>query len=147
MSIETIKLWFARAVPVPTDNNKNVQIGVHIEEFSEMLDSIKGVDSESDRQIGVLQGLAKSVATKLKRGEIQVTLSDRKAFLDAVADQIVTATGCGHVYGMNVVEALRRVDRSNWSKFDKHGQPYFDANGKIAKGPGYQRPDLEGLYE
>jgi hypothetical protein len=47
---------------------------------------------------------------------------------------------------MNGPEALRRVNGSNWSKFNDDGQPIFDENGKIAKGPRYERPDLTGLY-
>jgi hypothetical protein len=47
---------------------------------------------------------------------------------------------------MQATEAVRRVNQSNWSKFDKDGQPIRDKDGKIAKGPDYKQPDLEGLY-
>jgi predicted HAD superfamily Cof-like phosphohydrolase len=34
------------------------------------------------------------------------------------------------------------VNTSNWSKFSPEGEPYFDQNGKILKGPNYKAPDL-----
>jgi hypothetical protein len=49
--------------------------------------------------------------------------------------------------GMNVPEALNRVNTSNFSKFDANGFPIFDENGKIAKNLAtYKKADLEGLY-
>jgi hypothetical protein len=47
---------------------------------------------------------------------------------------------------MKTAEAVTAVNRSNYSKFDKNGYPIFNENGKIAKGPDYTPPNLEGLY-
>jgi hypothetical protein len=47
---------------------------------------------------------------------------------------------------MNIVEAINRVNSSNWSKYNADGKPIFNEHGKIAKGPNYAPPDLEGLY-
>jgi hypothetical protein len=77
---------------------------------------------------------------------VELTVAYRGDFLDSVADQIVTAAGAGHCAGMQVTEAVRRVNSSNWSKYDTNGKPIFDENGKIAKGPNYEPPNLEGLY-
>ena len=41
----------------------------------------------------------------------------------------------------DVVGGLDEVNRSNYSKF-VDGQPLFDENRKIKKGPQYSRPDL-----
>lgn len=43
--------------------------------------------------------------------------------------------------GFDIVGALQEVNRSNWSKFE-NGEPIFDENGKIKKGPNYRPPDL-----
>ncbi len=67
-------------------------------------------------------------------------------FLDSLADQIVTSVGVGHCAGMKTAEAVTAVNRSNYSKFDKNGYPIFNDSGKIAKGPDYAPPNLEGLY-
>ena len=144
--IDMIKLWFSRALPEVSDRKLDVQVGVHFEECSEMLESVEGRDATTDSQIGLAQDLLKTLANRLKSGDGSIAIADRKGFLDALCDQIVTATGCGYVAKLDIVEAVNRVNQSNFSKFDKDGFPVFDANGKIAKGPNYKKPDLEGLY-
>lgn len=89
--------------------------------------------------------IADKVARMLKSGEMNAHVINRKEFLDSLADQIVTAAGVGHCAGMDVPGAVEVVDHSNWSKF-VDGEPVFDNNGKITKGPDYFKPDLEGFY-
>ena len=66
---------------------------------------------------------------------------DRAELLDALCDQIVTATGIGTFFGMNVPGALSEVNRSNYSKF-VNGNPIFNENQKVMKGPDYTPPEL-----
>lgn len=66
---------------------------------------------------------------------------DRAELLDALCDQIVTATGIGTFLGMNVPGALSEVNRSNYSKF-VNGNPIFNENQKVMKGPDYTPPAL-----
>ena len=149
MSIEFIDMWHKRARPHPTDPDFNVQLGCHLEEIVEMLECLHfehpkfGTSSGGDMTLFRLIG---EMADELKANRIKATVVDRKGFLDSLADQIVTAVGAAHCASMNVSEAVRRVNQSNWSKFDEDGHPYFDDNGKIKKGPRYQPPNLEGLY-
>jgi len=62
--------------------------------------------------------------------------------LDALCDQIVTATGVGHMMNMKLPLALEEVNASNYSKF-VNGEPIFNENKKIMKGPSYFKPSLE----
>ncbi len=73
--------------------------------------------------------------------EVYAPNSNRLAILDALADQIVTATGIGTFLGMNVPGALTEVNRSNYSKFED-GEPVFNENKKVMKGKDYTPPDL-----
>ena len=82
----------------------------------------------------------------LKNGELLAHITDRKEFLDSLADQVVTSVGAGYCAGMKTADAVAAVNRSNYSKFDKNGYPIFNENGKIAKGPDYAPPNLEGMY-
>ena len=66
---------------------------------------------------------------------------DKTELLDALCDQIITAIGVAHMFGMNIEGALTEINRSNWSKFVNEA-PVFDENGKITKGPDYTPPDL-----
>ena len=86
------------------------------------------------------------LAQQLKEGGLSADVTNRKEFLDSCADQIVTATGAAYRAHMKITEAVYRVNLSNWSKYDVDGQPIFDENGKVKKGPNYQAPDLTGLY-
>jgi len=133
--INEIKQWFEAAVPEPTDKSRAVQIGIHYEEVAEMLDAV-GDDFPDMEWL--------SAYYKITSPGIGVDEVDRIAMLDALCDQIVTAIGVAHMFGMDIEGALAEVNRSNWSKFVE-GVPHFDANGKIIKGPSYTRPELSNF--
>lgn len=133
--IELINLWFKRAVPQPTPKNQAVQLGVHYEEVAEMALAM---------QDHALAGqLTQWAASYKKLGASMLDeVQDRKELLDSLCDQIVTAVGLAHMYGLDINGALQEVNRSNWSKF-VDGEPVFDDNGKIKKGPNYSPPELD----
>ena len=144
------ELWFKRAKPEPTEQNFNTQLGVHLEEIVEMMDTLRFYAPHF--QGGTISGKEISLRNKLhvlaedlKSGVVKAVIEDRVEFLDALADQIVTAAGSGYMAGVNVPVALARVNASNFSKFDDNGMPLFDANGKIKKGPNYVKVTLEDL--
>lgn len=135
--IEQILKWINKAVPTPTPKNMNVQVGCHIEEFAEMLNAL-GLNSEAAEM--------EDLGHQFKKG-IRSLPDDvnREELLDALADQVVTATGVAHMFNLNILAACEEVNRSNWSKF-VDGEPVFDVNGKIKKGPNYTEPNLKGMY-
>ena len=45
-------------------------------------------------------------------------------------------------FNIDLDEAMSRVFESNMSKLDKNGQAIFREDGKVLKGPNYQKPDL-----
>ncbi|AXY83337.1 hypothetical protein [Acidovorax phage ACPWH] len=137
MTINSIKNWFEQAVPNPTDKNRAVQIGCHFEEVGEMM------DASCNHQFSIASEETKLLAATLKENWPGVSHADvdRAALLDALCDQIVTAIGVGHMFGLDVEAALAEVNRSNWSKFVE-GKPVFDVNGKIAKPATYSPPNL-----
>ncbi|HET8688882.1 MAG TPA: nucleoside triphosphate pyrophosphohydrolase family protein [Methanosarcina sp.] len=132
--IELINLWFKRAVPNPTPKNQAVQLGCHYEEVAEMATALQ--------DHALADQLTQWATSYKKHGASMLDpLEDKQELLDALCDQIVTAVGLAHMYGLNIVGALEEVNRSNWSKF-VDGNPLFDENGKIKKGPSYSPPDL-----
>lgn len=145
MRIKKTKEWFEAAVPVPTEENFNVQLGCHLEEVVEMLECIQIADGSAGED--VLDDAAETLfklSELLKRGESFAHIVHKVEFLDALADQIVTAVGCAHMAGMDIVGALDEVNRSNFSKFED-GKPVFNEHGKIKKGRDYQAPELAGF--
>lgn len=137
-------LWMQKAKPEPTEKDLSTQIGVHLEEFSEMLDQMGHQRFGISVMIQTLSAHVKDVADSLKAQE-GIVIKDRVEFLDSLADQIVTAVGVGHCAGMKIVDALNEVNRSNFSKFDNNGTPILDSNRKIMKGPDYSKPDLSQM--
>ena len=140
--IDNITLWHKRARPEPTEKDFDVQLGCHIEEFVEMLDSLTIRAEGFDKAIDALE----DVANGLKAGTLTVSSVDRAELLDSLADQIVTAVGVGHCAKMDMNAAVQEVNDSNWSKFNYKGFPEFDDNGKIKKGERYRKPNLKGMY-
>ena len=147
MTIESLNLWHKRARPAPTEESFNVQLGCHLEEVVEMLETLYiSEDGEDSDEAWNARGLLNRCAEKLKSGKSTATVVDRKEFLDSLADQIVTAVGVAHCAEMNIVAACEEVNTSNWSKFDSNGMPVFDSNGKILKPVSYKQPNLAGMY-
>lgn len=144
--LHIIKSWFTAAVPKPVDKNLQVQIGCHFEEFGEMLETFTGADAYSAMVLHDLHTATQRAAKEFKGGAAKCYINGRKALLDSLGDQIVTAVGIGHMANLNVPVGVGRISTSNWSKFDENGQPVFDGNGKIKKSSRYVKPDLEGLY-
>lgn len=144
MTLRKIEQWHQKARPQPDRKAFNVQLGCHLEEIAEMLDSLDG-DRSASNDLTVLTILLEKTASSLKNGRTTFTVKDRKGLLDSLADQIVTAVGVGHCAGMHITEACEQVNTSNWSKFI-NGEPIFDANGKVKKAEEYREPDLTGLY-
>lgn len=143
MSIESIELWHRRGRPDPTMREFDIQLGCHLEEIVEMLAVIDVGAADTMYRARASLGW---MADCLKRGHLQASITDHKEFLDSIADQIVTGVGAAHCANMNATEAVARVNTSNWTKYGLDGQPIFDENGKIKKGPDYVPPDLSGLY-
>lgn len=148
MTIDCIELWHKRARPTPNEQDFNVQLGCHMEEFVEMIEALRfthknGTGVEMPGKNSMIYQQVKDFADGLKSGRITADIANRKELVDALADQIVTAIGVGHTANMKITKAVDIVTTSNWSKFSPEGQPYFDQNGKILKGPNYVPPALE----
>ena len=147
MTIDCIELWHKRARPNPTEQQFNVQLGCHFEEFVEMIAALRfshknGTGVEMPGKNSMIYQQVKDFADGLKAGRITAQVADRVELVDALADQIVTAVGVGHTANMKIAHAVDIVTTSNWSKFGKDGQPFFDQNGKVLKGPDYKPPEL-----
>lgn len=143
-TIMRTSLWFHLAFPNPPENQLQVQMGCHFEEVAEMVEELSPITVEGGELKAAALHALEALANNLKGDRPGLILheADRKPFLDALCDQIVTATGSGYLAGCNVPGALSEVNRSNFSKFDEKGNPVFKPNGKIDKGPNYTEPDL-----
>ena len=151
MSIESIRQWHKLARPVPTNRDFDVQLGCHLEEIAEMIDTLEfsrtyNPHTVHGRGTDLYIQLVKW-ADALKDGGYFAHINDRKEFLDSIADQVVTAVGAAYCANMDPEAGVREVNTSNWTKVDINTENFIrDDNGKIMKPPGYKSPNLEGLY-
>lgn len=131
--------WFQQAVPEPTIEQACIQVGCHIEEFSEMLWAL-GINSKA-RELDSLADFFKSCD---EQAMWHIKQSCKIELLDSIVDQNVTSNGVAHMMGFDLLGALAEVNRSNFSKFED-GKPVFDLTGKITKGKDYTPPSLTGM--
>lgn len=144
--IKDTKGWFDKAIPDPTKKNLLVQLGVHLEEVAEMFEALDVVYSNNPFGFDTWKMLGEAIdtlATDIKKGKCHISAIDVDATFDSLIDQKVTGTGIAHMLGCDYTGGVGEVDRANWSKFDDEGNPIFDENGKITKGPNYVAPNLE----
>ena len=141
MTLNKTVEWFQQAVPAPDNKTLSVQLGCHIEEFCELLESFH-LSDEADKTVNIAFHALGIAADALKSGEARITGIDKLPMLDALADGIVTAAGLAYMQGMDIDGALAEVNRSNFSKFED-GRPVFLDGGKIGKGRDYTPPELE----
>ncbi|AKG09016.1 hypothetical protein AAX05_01185 [Moraxella bovoculi] len=148
-TLQSIIDWFKIAKPNPTNQNIVQQMAYHFEEVAEMCDAIGAYDMESELITLKNDLLSVSRADEdYADADFFIQHMDKKALLDALCDQIVTALGVGYMMGFDMEGALAEVNRSNYTKFttDEQGNPipFIDANGKIGKNPDtYRKPNLE----
>jgi predicted HAD superfamily Cof-like phosphohydrolase len=148
MSIESIALWHKRARPAPAQRDFDVQLGCHLEEIVEMVEALRfshttGNGIEMPGKNSDIYQVVKAYADGLKSGRMTATIANKVDFVDSLADQVVTSVGVGHCANAKIVKAVDIVNISNWSKFSPNGEPYFDQNMKVLKGPNYVPPALD----
>lgn len=142
MTLSKILEWQQLARPEPTEQDKQVSLGIHLEEVAEMLDNLTaGNDKDQDLLVATATMVAR-LSSYLKNGKMTITPRDPVEHLDSLGDQIVTAIGDAYLNGFDIIGALEEINTSNWSKFED-GKPIFNEKGKVIKGKDYFRPNLK----
>lgn len=142
--IQQTTRWFELAHGDAKVGKRTVQLGVHFEEVAEMLAAIDSKDSTTACYIEDAQIALNKLAEHLKTNSSTVFIYPKNdnLLLDSLCDQAVTLAGVAYDYGYKFPQALREVNRSNFSKF-VDGMPVFNESGKVMKGAGYTPPNLD----
>lgn len=135
------KSWFDKARPECSEQDRQSQLGVHLEEVVEMLDAITVCKAAVPLLFGARRALHQ-LAELIKTGHAKVEVINHEDFLDSICDQNVTGVGVAHTQGYDIVGAMTAVNASNFSKFDEAGNPIRNEHGKIMKGPNYHKVEL-----
>lgn len=139
VSVASISHWFKKAKPEPIIQNIIQQTAYHFEEVAEMCEALENQKTAD----ALLEYKEKLLSLTAAECELLWKRADKVALLDALCDQVVTVAGVAQYAGMDFDKALSEVNKSNWSKFDKDGNPIIDNNGKILKGSDYFKPELK----
>ena len=142
--IQQTTRWFELAHGDAKVGKRTVQLGVHFEEVAEMLAALEARDHSTQIMIEQAQDYLNNLAEHLKTNSSTVFVYSKNdnLLLDSLCDQAVTLAGVAYDYGYKFPQALREVNRSNFSKF-VDGIPVFNESGKVMKGAGYTPPNLD----
>ena len=77
--------------------------------------------------------------------ELSVAINDKDVVevADALTDLLYVVYGAGHAFGIDLDKCFAEVQRSNMSKLGEDGNPIYNENGKVMKGPNYSKPNLK----
>lgn len=142
-NFDRVSNWLATAGKEKTPANLATQVGVHLEEVSELLEAIT-ITSPTGAMSNVTieaKMLLEMIGDGLKKGHFGVEIYDREAVLDALCDADVTGNGIAYLAGFDKNGADKEVLNSNDSKFE-NGKAVILEGGKIGKGAQYFAPDL-----
>lgn len=120
---DTLK-FFEIAKPLPlTSDDAQVQLGVHLEEITEMF-----VDGLGFHHGAIVVEQLSGLADRYKKNTDMHFIADidKVALLDSLADQYVTLIGTARALGFDIEGAIKEVEASNLSKF------YYVGVGQIS---------------
>lgn len=142
--IQQTTRWFELAHGDAKGSKRTVQLGVHFEEVAEMLAELVSRDQKAVELINDAEVALDRLSHYLKDNSSSVHIYPASGIglLDSLCDQAVTLAGVAYDYGYKFPQALREVNRSNFSKF-VDGLPVFNETGKVMKGAGYTPPNLD----
>jgi len=113
------------------------KVGIFMKTFGQ---EVKNKPSFSTDKINKLRlDLIKEELTELTEA---MNNKDLLEVADALTDILYVTYGAGHAFGINLDKCFDEVQNSNMSKLDENGNPIYNENGKVMKGPNYFKPDL-----
>ena len=74
-----------------------------------------------------------------------ILAGDMVAIADALGDLDYVVQGAFLEWGIPELDTVREIHRSNMTKLGADGKPIYKDSGKVAKGPNFEEPDLEGV--
>ena len=113
------------------------KVGIFMKTFGQ---EVKNKPSFSTDKINKLRlDLIKEELTELTEA---MNNKDLLEVADALTDILYVTYGAGHAFGINLDKCFDEVQNSNMSKLDENGNPIYNENGKVMKGPNSFKPDL-----
>ena len=124
-----------------------------VKAFTEAMGQPVGEDISKERDL--LKMRAKLIEEEAKEAAQETLWEDalgnpqiNKADLTKeLADLLYVTIGFAVTFGLPLCEVFERVHQSNMSKLGEDGKPIYREDGKVMKGPNYQPPKLDDLFD
>ena len=113
------------------------KVGIFMKTFGQ---EVKTKPSLSSNKINNLR--VKLIEEELEELRVAISNGDLKETVDALTDILYVTYGAGHAFGVDLDKCFDEVQRSNMSKLGKNGEPIYNEEGKVMKGPNYFKPNL-----
>ncbi len=120
---------------VPSDERVRLRLRLIHEEYCELLTAC-GVAEPRFEGIGVYSDILQAI------NDVRARDVDLVESSDALADLSYVVEGMNLEFGIDSEAVLAEVQRSNMSKLGEDGNPVYNADGKVTKGPNYSPPDI-----
>ena len=114
-------------------------------------DSVKKFMEKFGQEVKTKPEFPSEKIVKLRYGLIKEELDEFEQALkdknleevaDSLTDILYVAYGAGHAFGIDLDECFDEVQRSNMSKLGTNGEPIYNEDGKVMKGPKYFKPNF-----
>ncbi len=118
---------------VPSDERVRLRLRLIHEEFCELLTAC-----------GVAEPIVEGECRRIRQSidDVRARDVDLVELADALADIAYVVEGANLEFGIDSEAVLAEVQRSNMSKLGEDGNPVYNADGKVTKGPNYSPPDI-----
>ena len=113
------------------------KVGIFMKTFGQ---EVKTKPSLSSNKINNLR--VKLIEEELEELRVAISNGDLKETVDALTDILYVTYGAGHAFGVDLDKCFDEVQRSNMSKLGENGEPIYNEDGKVMKGPNYFKPNL-----
>ena len=114
------------------------KVGLFMKTFNQEVKTSSGLSSKKINSLRI-----SLIAEELDELKKAISEDNIVEVADALTDILYVTYGAGHAFGINLDICFNEVQESNMSKLDKTGQPIFNENGKVMKGPNYSKPNLK----
>ena len=113
------------------------KVGLFMKTFGQ---EVKKKSSFSTEKINKLR--VSLINEELEEFKEAIKNNDLKEVADALTDILYVTYGAGHAFGIDLDKCFDEVQNSNMSKLGQDGNPIYNNDGKVMKGPNYFKPDL-----
>ena len=113
------------------------KVGLFMKTFGQEVKTRPGLSSEKINNLRI-----SLINEELEEFKEAIKNNDLKEVADALTDILYVTYGAGHAFGIDLDKCFDEVQKSNMSKLGNDGNPIYDDNGKVLKGPKYFKPDL-----